>query len=54
MQRLEGLHPLAQTDLFLLEFELSFVEGGYAINSAAYIGILPRTVVPFIRANHGN
>jgi hypothetical protein len=43
-----------KTDLFLLEFELLFVKGGYAINSAAYIRILPRTVVPFIRANQGN
>ena len=29
-------------------------EGGYAVNSAVYVGILRRTVVPFIRANHGN
>ena len=34
--------------------ELSFVEGGYAINAAAYIQILRSTVVPFINSNHSN
>ena len=34
--------------------ELSFVEGGYAINRNNYIEILRRTVIPFIRANHRN
>ena len=34
--------------------ELSFVEGGYAINRHAYIQILRSTVVPFIRRHHSN
>ena len=34
--------------------ELSFVEGGYAINRHDYIRILRQKVVPFIRANHGD
>ena len=34
--------------------ELSFVEGGYAINRHRYIEILGATVIPFIRENHSN
>ena len=34
--------------------ELSFVEGGYAINRHSYIAILRQTVLPFIRQNHRN
>ena len=34
--------------------DLTFVEGGYAINRHDYIRILRQTVVPFIQENHGD
>lgn len=34
--------------------ELTFIEGGYAVNRFVYIEILRKTVVPFIRRHHSN